>query len=109
MKRTLSLFGLAAVLALLMGVSGYAADVKGDTQTHEGTIVSVKDNTFTMTGANNKTHKHTLAPDAKVSVGTQPGKLTDLKPGQKVRVTTKKGDLTTAIRVEILPNKNPAK
>src|SRR5689334_6516752 len=58
MKRTLSLFGLAAVLALLLGVSGYAADVKDDTQTHEGTIVSVKGNAFTMTGADNKTHKH---------------------------------------------------
>jgi hypothetical protein len=47
-------------------------------------------------------HTHTLAPSATVTCDGKQCKLEDLKPGMRIRVTTKRGDKTTAIRVDAL-------
>jgi hypothetical protein len=53
-------------------------------------------------GVEAKEHTHTLAAKAKVTCDGKVCKLEDLKPGQRVRVTTRAGDRTIAIRVEAL-------
>jgi hypothetical protein len=68
---------VALALALFVGATALADDTKAEKgDTHDGTVVSVTE-----------------------------CKLADLKAGQKVRVTFKKGEIETAIRVEAL-NKN---
>ena len=101
MVRTVSLFLVVAVL-VVFGTAPLVAADKAD-NTHVGTFVSAKGNEFTMADKDGKEHTHTLAADAKV-IGPdgQACKITELDKGQKIRVTTKEGDLKTAIKVEAL-------
>jgi hypothetical protein len=107
MYRALPLF--LAALALLVGTAVLAAEDKAVQQgdTHEGTVVSVTADKLVMKGTAKdgeeaKEHTHMLADDAKVMCDGKACKLTDLKKGQKIRVTTKKGDKGIAIKVEAL-------
>lgn len=98
--RGLSLLLLAIALAVLAG-GAVAAEDKADKDTHEGTFVSAKGETeFTMKDTDGKEHSHTLARDAKVTgPDGKECKLSDLKEGQKIRVTTKAGDKKVATKV----------
>ncbi len=55
---------------------------------HEGKIVSVSGNKITSTGVKGNEHHYTLAKDAKVTFDGKTSKLSDLKVGMPVRVTT---------------------
>jgi hypothetical protein len=100
--RAVSLSLLALALALFLGVSA-PADVPTKANTHEGTIVSTTATKLVMKAKDSdKEHSHTLAPGAKVTCDGKICKLEDLRAGQKVRVITKAGDQTIAIRVEAL-------
>jgi hypothetical protein len=103
-KRLLPLLVVAVALALLVGAPLLAADKEKKANQHEGTVVSVTEEKLIMKakGDDAKEHEHTLAADAKVTCDGKECKLADLKAGQKVRVTTKKGDKKVAIRVEAL-------
>lgn len=111
-KRLLPLCLVAVALVLLAGAPGLAADDKkaGDRpaatgDTHEGIVVSVTGNKLVMRGkegAEAKEHTHTLAPNARVMCDGKECKLEDLKPGQRIRVTTARGDRGMATRVEAL-------
>ena len=96
--RMLPLFLLALALALLLNAP-VVAEEKGDT--HEGTVVSVSGDKLVMK-ADDKEHEHTVAKTAKITCDGKECKLEDLKPGQKIRVTTKKGDKTTATKIQAL-------
>jgi hypothetical protein len=100
MKNRLVAVCLAAVaLVLLVGVRALA----DDKNQMEGKIVRIEGNKIVMTDKDGKKeHTHTLAPDAKVMLDGKEAKLTDLKKDQTVRVTTKEGDPTQAVRVEAL-------
>jgi hypothetical protein len=96
------MFWLAALgFALVLGTSAQAAqDV--DVKTHDGKVVSVTAEKLVMTGRDGEEHSHTLGLDAKVSCDGNMCKLEDLKPGMKIRVTTKKDDRQVATRIEAL-------
>ncbi len=98
------LFRVMSLLFLAVGltVTGLRAeDKKPDQDTHEGKIIKIDGNKFTMADREGKNeHTHTLAPDARVTCDAKECKLADLKPGMAVRVWTKKGDLDTALKVE---------
>jgi ribosomal protein S17 len=112
--RTLPFFVVALALALLVGAPLRADEKKADVDKasdradmHEGTVVSVTADKLVMKGKTKDgeeavEHTHTLADNAKVTCDGKECKLEDLKPRQKVRVTTKKGDKTVAIKVEAL-------
>jgi len=76
---------------------------KADADTHDGTFVSARGEKEFVMADKGKEHSHALSADARV-IGSdgKECKLTDLKKGQKIRVTTRKGDLKTATRVEAL-------
>jgi Ni/Co efflux regulator RcnB len=92
-----------AALALVLFVAAPQAAAQADqADSHEGKVVSVTGNKLVMTGKDGKEHSHTLSADAKVTCDSKACKAEDLKPGQKIRVTTKKGDTQTAVKVEAL-------
>jgi hypothetical protein len=95
----LAMFAAALVLCLFAGL-GVAADEKGTT--HEGLIVSALDGKLTMTDKDGKNeHIHNVAADAKITCDGKDCKLTELKKGETVKVTTeKKGDKTMAVKIE---------
>ena len=103
--RALPMFLVAVALVLFVGAPALADEQKGET--HEGTVVSVTGDKLIMKskakeGEEATEHTHKLADNAKVMCDGKVCKLEDLKPGQKIRVTTKKGDKETAIKVEAL-------
>jgi hypothetical protein len=96
----LPVFVIALALVLLVGMPVLAEREKADT--HEGTVVSASEKELVMKDKNGDRHTHTLAADAKVTCDGKDCKLDDLKPGQKIRVTTKKGDKKVATKIEAL-------
>jgi ribosomal protein L14 len=104
MKNRLVAVCLAALaLILFVGVRALADDKKDTKNQMEGKIVRIEGNKIVMTDKDGKNeHSHTLAPDARVMLDGKEVKLTDLKKDQTVRVTTKEGDPTQAVRVEAL-------
>ena len=68
--------------------------------THEGKVTSVEGNKLHSTCHEGKSHSHTVAADAKVTSDGAACKAEDLKPGAKIRVTTKPEDKHTAPKVE---------
>jgi hypothetical protein len=119
MSRVLSFCLVAVALALFVSSPVLAEDAaknadktaakdKADQgNTHEGTVVSVTGNKLSMRGKGKdgqegKEHEHTLSATAKVTIDGKSGQLTDLKPGQKIRVTMDKTDKTMVSRVEAL-------
>jgi len=107
MKNRLVAVCLAALaLALFVGVRALADDKKDSKDNKnqmEGKVVRIEGNKIVMTDKDGKNeHSHTLAPDARVMLDGKEAKLTDLKRDQTIRVTTKEGDPTQAVRVEAL-------
>src|SRR5262249_34984145 len=92
---------LPVVLALLaLVVFSMPALAEEDKDSHAGTVVSTVGGKLTMTGADGKEHSHAVAADAKISCDGKECKLEDLKKGTKIKVFTKKGDKTIAVRIE---------
>ncbi len=106
MFRLLALF---VVLAVVVAPSFVMAEEKKVEEkkkeaTHEGTIKSVdsKDNKLTLAGKE-KDHVCEVAKDAKITCGGKECKLSDLKPGFKVKFTMTNKKVT---KIEATP---PAK
>jgi hypothetical protein len=90
-----------AALALVLFVGARA--LADDKNQMEGKIVRIEGNKLVMLDKDGKNeHSHTIAATAKVSCDGKECKLTDLKKDQTVRVTTKEGDATQAVRIEAL-------
>src|SRR5262245_8620825 len=99
--RVLPLFLVVVALLLVVGLPTSAQQEKLPPNTHEGTVVSVAGEKLIMREKDQKNeHTHTLAPNAKITCDGRDCKLADLRPGMKIRVTTKPDDKTTAVKVE---------
>jgi len=102
--RVLPLALVAVALALFLAAPALSEDkpagAKADASTHEGKVVSAAGTKLIMTDKDGKEHTHTLAADAKVSVDGRNAKVEDLRPGMRIRVTTDKGNVGVATRVE---------
>jgi hypothetical protein len=94
------------VLGLTLASSTRAEEKPADPNIHEGTLVKVDGDQLTMTDKQGKNeHTHTVAANAKVTCDAKECKLADLKPGAKLKLTTKDGDKTTALKVEATTDK----
>jgi hypothetical protein len=103
MYRVLFLLLAALALVCFLGQPAVADDKAEKGDTHEGTIVSVTATKLIMKKTGEETeHEHTMADNAKITCDGKECKLEDLKPGQKVRVTIKKGEKGIATKVEAL-------
>lgn len=82
-QKSLPMCMAALVVALL------AATVLGaDPRQHEGMVVSAGNGKLVMTDTAGKQHSHDVPEAAKITVNGKPAKLSDLKPGVRVRVMT---------------------
>jgi hypothetical protein len=92
-----------AALALAVFIAAPAQAAKAaDEATHDGKVVSITGDKIVMTGKDGKEHTHTLAESAKVTCDGKDCKLSELKPGMKIRVNTSKDDKKVATRIEAL-------
>jgi hypothetical protein len=85
-----SLFVALAALALTAWVGSvtFAKDEGKDSNTHEGTVVSVSDGKLVMSGKDaTDEHTHDVGATATITLNGKEAKLTDLKKGDKVKVT----------------------
>lgn len=78
---------------------------KSSPKTFEGRIVSMTGDNLVMSSKEGTEYSHTLAVDAKLTCDGQVCKAENLKPGHKVRVTTKQDERNVVIGIESL-NKN---
>ena len=81
-----SLFVALAALALTAWV-GSVSFAKDDADTHEGTVVSASDGKLVMADKDGKEHSHDIGATAIVTLNGKDAKLTDLKKGDKIKVT----------------------
>jgi len=72
--------------------------------THDGKVVSITDSKLVMTDKAGKEHAHTVSADTQVCCDAAECKLSDLKSGMKIRVTTHKSDKNVAVAIEALDN-----
>src|SRR5262249_20449201 len=94
---------LLAGVAVALFVSAAALAEENDRfKAHEGKVVSCTDTKLIMTDKDGKEHTHMLATAAKILIDAKKATAQDLKPGMKIRVTTPKDNLKTAVRVEAL-------
>lgn len=102
MRRVLPLFVLALLAYVVSPALAEDKDkpAKAKKNTHAGHFVSAEGNKFTMVGHNKKEHTHTVASDAKITCNGKECKLSDLKKGVFIKVTTKEDDPKTVIAVE---------
>lgn len=90
---------LVAVAFAFCAAPALAEDPKPGT--HEGKVVKVEANKLTMSDKDNKAHVHTVPADAKITVNGKEAKLTDLKAGDKIKVTIeKKADQFVVTKIE---------
>jgi hypothetical protein len=81
-----SLFAALAALAVVAWV-GNVTFAKDDANTHEGTVVSATDTKLTMTDKEGKEHSHDVGTTATISLDGKVAKLSELKKGDRVKVT----------------------
>jgi hypothetical protein len=108
-SRKLAVSVAVLALAMFVGASFLRAEDKAkDTKKkgHVGTFVSADGTSFTMKDKKGNEHKHTLADDATVTgADGKECKLSDLKEGEKIRVTTKDDDKKVATKVAVVRKK----
>lgn len=98
-RRTLLALAAVAFVAWTVPVNAEEEEKPG---THEGKVVKVDGTKLTMTDPDGKKeHTHAIPADAKITLDGKEAKLSDLKAGAKVKVTTeKKGDKIQVVKIE---------
>jgi anaerobic selenocysteine-containing dehydrogenase len=105
LQRLVTCTLLTAALAVLATVAHAQA---ADEKTHDGLVVSTAANRLVMsdaTGGNE--HTHMIAADTKVSLNGKEAKITDLKKGDKVKVTTGTGGKVISVQATRAGGDNP--
>lgn len=69
------------------------------TITHRGTFVRAEGDQFVMSMARGDEHTHKLQPDAKITLNGKPAQLSDLRPGDRLMVTSPKIELSDAVGI----------
>ncbi len=69
-------------------------------KSHDGKVVSVAGDKLTSTCDKGQEHCHTVAPDAKVTCDGKTSKLSDLKAGTAIHMTTCKNDDNKVIAID---------
>ena len=98
-RRTMLALAAAAVVVWATPVYAEEEEKPG---THEGKVVKVDGTKLTMTDKEGKKeHTHVIPADAKITLDGKEAKLSDLKAGAKLKVTTeKKGDKIQVVKIE---------
>lgn len=87
-----------AALLVAVAVAVLASSAVAQDKTHEGTVVSVAENKLVMTDKDGKgEHSHMIDAAAKVTLDGKAAKITDLKKGDSVKVTTDNAGKVSAV------------
>ncbi len=70
--------------------------------THDGTLVSIRDKTLTLTGSDKKQRSFTLRADAKLTLDGKTCQAQDLKTGTRIRVSANPNDGMVATFVDAI-------
>lgn len=70
--------------------------------THDGKVVSITSSKLVMTDKDGKEHSHTLSAHTKVCCDGEDCKISDLKAGMRIRVTTHRDDKSAVVAIEAL-------
>lgn len=76
--------------------------VRVDETAYDGVVTSVTATTLHVAGDDKQQHVYQLAPGAQITCDNSACPLTAIKPGMRVRVTTKNNNLHAALRVEAI-------
>jgi hypothetical protein len=101
--RTIQFSGLAFLLTMFINTTVLAADSTVITHVHRGTVVTVSADKLVTQGLSGQKKEHTyeVAPSAAVTCEGKPCRVTDLKEGERVTVTTEKQQDGKAIATKI--------
>ncbi len=77
-----------------------AKDKEAEEAMHDGKVVSITGDKLVMTSTDGQEHSHTLTADAKLTLDGKACKAADLKPGTRIRVTTRGADKSVASGIE---------
>jgi hypothetical protein len=70
--------------------------------THDGKIVSISSKTLVMSDKDGKEHSHSVSAETKVCCDGEDCKITDLKTGMRIRVTSHRDDQAVVVGIEAL-------
>jgi len=100
MRRCFVLTAVAAFAYCLAPAFATADDAKANT--HDGKVVKVEGTSVTMTDKDGKNkHTHKVPATASITVDGKAAKLSDLKEGMPIKVTTEKlGDKMVVTKIE---------
>lgn len=85
---------------LVMGLSStlvMAADPPEGSKTHQGVVVSAGDGKLTMSMADGTEHSHMITDSVEITIDGKEAKLSDLRKGDKITVTTDAENKVTAV------------
>lgn len=99
LKQTLMWAVLAMPgMLLINAVTGPVVSAAEKDQIHDGLVVSVGDGKLVMTDKDAKNeHTHTIATTTKITLDGKTAKLTELKKGDSVKVTTSSAGAVTMV------------
>ena len=105
LSRLLPVFLMVVAVAMFAAVPAITMADEQNGDTHDGKIVRIDKDELTMTDNAGKEHVHKLNKDVKLRLDNKDVNVTDIndfKKGMKIRVTTKKGDPKTVVKIEAL-------
>ena len=102
--RLILALSVVALLGLVAAPLLAQQDANATGNAREGIVVSVSGDKLVCKGTGLDTTEHTFSvpTDATIMLDGKTAMLTDLKPGQKIRVTHKPGDRTQVTKIEAL-------
>jgi hypothetical protein len=90
--------GSDAQVELMLTIA--AEDKVAEESTHDGKVVSISGNKLVMTNMEGQEHSHMMTADAKLTLDGKACKAADLKPGTRIRVTTRGTDKSVTNQIE---------
>ncbi|HJY81156.1 MAG TPA: hypothetical protein VKK81_08740 [Candidatus Binatia bacterium] len=99
----IQLSSVVFLLAMFINTVVLAADGGPITRVHRGTVVTVSADQIVTQGSSGqkKEHTYTVAPTVAVTCEAKPCKLTDIRAGERVTITTEKQQDGKAIATKI--------
>jgi hypothetical protein len=99
-----AMLALVATLAVTTQAQAQALDEK----THDGLVVSAAEGKLVMSdAAGGNEHTHMIAADTKVTLNGKECKITDLRRGDKVKVTTGAASKVISVQATRAEGDNP--
>jgi hypothetical protein len=102
-SRRIQLSSVVFLLTMLINTIVLAADGGPLTRVHRGTVITVSADKIVTQGSSGQKKEHTyeVAPTVAVTCEAKPCKLSDIKAGERVTITTEKQQDGKAIATKI--------